>query len=188
MKLTDKQKQDILRIIDVELKDFYGKLNSDPEKRKRLGQFYTPGKVCIMMLEKFSYESLAGKTILDPTCGSGNLLIGCLCAGADLDKLYGNEYDPDAVDLCKKRLLMAADLLGIDKSKFRDFQIHRGNALQKRCLTEFDEEYEKNYDVRGIDDLDYAQGKDAYNNTLSWKQENERLNAKLNKPTQLSLF
>lgn len=188
MKLTEQQKQDIFRVIDVELKDFYGKLNSDLEKRKRLGQFYTPGKVCIMMLERYECESLAGKTILDPTCGSGNLLIAALCAGADIDKLFGNEYDADAVELCGERILKAADLLCIDKSKFRSWQIHRGNALQARCLTEFDEEYEKNYDVRGIDDLDYAQGKDVYNNTLSWETENARLRAKLNKPVQLTLF
>lgn len=162
MILTDKQKQTILDIIDSKLKDFYGKLNDDPEKRKRLGQFYTPGKVCIMMLEKYECESLAGKTVLDPTAGSGNLLIACLCAGADLDKVFGNEYDKDAVELCRERILKAADYLGLDKSKFRYWQIHRGNALQKKCLTNFSEDYIKDYNVKYIDNLDYYQDKEFY--------------------------
>lgn len=188
MKLTDKQKQDIFEVIDNKLKDFYGKLNDDPEKRKKLGQFYTPGKLCVMMIEKYDCESLEGKSILDPTCGSGNLLIACLCAGADLDKIYGNEYDEDAVILCRERILKAADYLGLDKTKFRDFQIHQGNALQARSITEFDQAYLNNYNPEGIDDLEYAQGKDRNNNTLSWAKENEALKRKLNPPVQLNLF
>lgn len=166
MKLTEEQKNKIKEVIDDRLKDFYGKLNNDPEKRKRLGQLYTSGKVCIMMIEKYDCSSLAGKTIPDPTCGSGNLLIACLCAGADIDKVYGNEYDQVAVDLCRERILQAAECLGLDKDKFRSWQIHRGNALQKRCLTDFSEAYEKDYCVDLIDDLNYAQGK-AYVEQLS---------------------
>lgn len=158
MTLTEEQKNKIIDIIDIKLKDFYGKLNDDPEKRQRLGQFYTPGKVCIKMIEKYDCESFSGKTVLDPCCGSGNLLIVMLCIGADLDKLYGNDYDKDAVELCRERLLKAATYLGLDKSKFRNWQIHQGNALHKICLTTFCEDYYDLYDVRRIDDLSYVQG------------------------------
>lgn len=158
MKLTEEQKNKIIDVLDVKLKDYYGKLNDDPEKRSRLGQFYTPGKVCVKMIEKFDCDDFSGKAILDPCCGSGNLLIAMLCAGADIDKLYGNEFDKDAVDLCKERLLKAADCLGVDKTKFRDWQIHQGNALHKICLTTFEEDYYKLYDVRRINDADYAIG------------------------------
>ena len=120
MTLTEEQKNKIIDVIDAKLKDFYGKLNTNPEKRQRLGQFYTPGRVCIKMLEKYDCDDFSGKTVLDPCCGSGNLLIAMLCAGADLDKLYGNEYDKDAVELCQERLLKAADYLNLDKSKFRN--------------------------------------------------------------------
>lgn len=170
MKLTEEQKNKIIDIIDNKLKDFYGELNDDPEKRVELGQFYTPGKVCIELIEKYNCDSLAGKNILDPTCGSGNLLIACLCAGADLDKIYGNEYDAVAVRICKERILQAADYLGLDKSGFRDWQIHQGNALQRRCLTDFGPEYStystgtstivSHYNPAYIDDLEYAQSYD----------------------------
>ena len=49
------------------------------------------------MIEKFKWETLSGKTILDPTVGSGNLLIACLIAGADSEgieiRLYSVIYD-----------------------------------------------------------------------------------------------
>lgn len=41
---------------------------------------------------------------------------------------------------------------------FKYYQIHQGNALQKRCLKEFSDWYVRHYDITYIDDLDYAQG------------------------------
>ena len=139
MKLTEEVKNKILEILDSE--EFKNNLYEglEEEKRKELQMFYTPGKICIEMIEKFSCDSLAGKNILDPTVGSGNLLIACLIAGADSDKLFGNEYDNIAVELCKKRLNRACDILG--KNHIQDWQIHQGNALIKDCLTEFRPDY-----------------------------------------------
>lgn len=111
MKLTEEQKQLIIDILDSE--EFKTTLYEglDEDKRNALGQFYTPAKVCIKMIEMFDCESFADKPILDPTCGSGNLLIAMLCAGADSDKIYGNDYDKDALDLAYKRINRACDLL-----------------------------------------------------------------------------
>lgn len=192
MKLSDKVKQNIITILDgKEFKtDLYEGL--DMEKRKELGQFYTPAKLCIQMLESYKCDSLAGKTILDPTCGSGNLLIACLLAGADSDKLFGNEYDLIAVELCRKRLNRACDLMG--QPHIQDWQIHQGNALQRRCLTDFGPEYSStgitsgssHYNPDYIDDLEYAQSyaydkiDNPFSDTLivahygvkSWREEN----------------
>ena len=158
MKLSEEAKNKIIAILDSKefMSDLYEGL--DKETRDRLGMFYTPGKICIQMIEKFDCDTLSGKNILDPTCGSGNLLIACLIAGADLDKLFGNEYDATAVKLAKRRLLRCAEILGLNLSDFKDYQIHQGNALQKRCLTEFSEKYDKYYDTDYIDDLNYGQG------------------------------
>ena len=147
MKLSEKVKQQIIDILDSKefMSDLYEGL--DEEKRIKLGQFYTPGAICIKMIEKFSWNTLSGKVIEDPTCGSGNLLIACLIAGADSDKLFGNEYDSVAVDLCRKRLNRACDILG--KPRIKDWQIHQGNALHKFALTYFDEDYEEMY-FRGL--------------------------------------
>jgi hypothetical protein len=147
MKLSQETKNKIIEILDSKefMSDLYEGL--DEEKRIKLGQFYTPGAICIKMIEKFNWNTLSGKVIEDPTCGSGNLLIACLIAGADSDKLFGNEYDSVAVDLCRKRLNRACDILG--KPRIKDWQIHQGNALHKFALTYFDEDYEEMY-FRGL--------------------------------------
>ena len=147
MKLSQETKNKISEILDSDefMNSLYVDANGnelDKETRDQLGQFYTPGKICIQMIEKYDCDSLSGKNILDPTCGSGNLLIACLIAGADLDKLYGNEYDARVIPTCRKRILRAAEILGLDTSKFNSWQIHQGNALIPDCLTEFGPEYD----------------------------------------------
>ena len=157
MKLSEEVKNKIIEILDSQ--EFKSNLYEglSDEKRKELGQFYTPGKLCIQMIEKFDCDSLSNKNILDPTCGSGNLLIACLIAGADSDKLFGNEYDSVAVDLCRKRLNRCCDIL--NKPHIKDYQIHQGNALGKWCLTDFSEEYLTKFDPQYIDDENYVNNK-----------------------------
>ena len=157
MKLSEEVKNKIIEILDSQ--EFKSNLYEglSEEKRKELGQFYTPGKLCIQMIEKFDCDSLSNKNILDPTCGSGNLLIACLIAGADSDKLFGNEYDSVAVDLCRKRLNRCCDIL--NKPYIKDYQIHQGNALGKWCLTDFSEEYITKFGPQYIDDENYINNK-----------------------------
>lgn len=157
MKLSEEVKNKITEILDSQ--EFKSNLYEGltEEKRKKLNQFYTPGKLCIQMIEKFDCDSLSNKNILDPTCGSGNLLIACLIAGADSDKLFGNEYDSVAVDLCRKRLNRCCDIL--NKPHIKDYQVHQGNALGKWCLTDFSEEYLAKFDPQYIDDENYINNK-----------------------------
>ena len=93
------------------------------EERRELGAFFTPPELTIKMIEKFN--TLSGKTILDPTCGTGNLLAGCIIAGADPTLIYGNEFDPTFMQLCRDRL----EKLGVPK-----YNIHQGDALISECL------------------------------------------------------
>jgi hypothetical protein len=141
MKLSDETKQKIKEILNSEEFKFTLYEGLSEKKREELGQFYTPAELCIQMIERFEWDSLSGKNILDPTVGSGNLLIACLIAGADSDKLYGNEYDPIAVELCRKRLNRACEILG--KPYINDWQVHRGNALIPDCLTKFGPDYDE---------------------------------------------
>lgn len=93
------------------------------EERKELDAFFTPPELTIKMIEKF--ESIENKTILDPTCGTGNLLAACIIAGANPEMVYGNEFDPSFVKLCQERL----GKLGVPY-----YHIHQGDALKKECL------------------------------------------------------
>ena len=131
------------KIVDIlDSKEFMSDLYEGLDKKTRdeLGQFYTPAKICIQMIEMFNAAEFSGKNILDPCCGSGNLLIAMLAAGADSGKLYGNDYDERAVKLCRNRINKACDILG--KPHIQDWQIHQGNALIPDCLTEFGPEYD----------------------------------------------
>ena len=139
MKLTEDQKNTIIAILDSD--EFKQSLyeNLPKEKRKALQMIYTPAKVCIQLIESFECSTLAGRNILDPACGSGNLLIACLIAGADSDKIYGNEFDATAVDLCRTRVNRACKLLG--KPYIKDWQVHQGDATEARCLSDFSKSY-----------------------------------------------
>ena len=179
MKLSEEVKNKIIEILDSDYfkNSLYVDANGnelDKAKRDELGQFYTPGKICIKMIEKFKWETLSSKNILDPTVGSGNLLIACLIAGADSDKIFGNEYDADIIPTCRNRINKVCDVLGIPH--IQDYQIHQGNALHRFALTYFDEDYEEMYydgctqnaaRKRKLEDSSY----DAYTMSTRFKQK-----------------
>lgn len=149
MKLSEEVKSKIIEILDSE--EFMSNLYEGLEEKKRdeLGQFYTPGKICIQMIEQFNCDTLVGRNILDPTAGSGNLLIAMLIAGADSDKIYGNELDAAAVKLCRKRINRACDILG--KPRINDWQIHKGDATDSFCLEYFGPDYRQKLEDHYLD-------------------------------------
>ncbi len=119
--------------------------NKNLKERKKLDQFYTTPQLTIQMLERF--EDLRG-TIVDPTCGCGGLLAGCIIAGADPNKCYGIELDPQILEVCRERL----SRLGVSKNN-----LHLGDALNSDCYDHFDNNYE------------YKDGKVLINNKQPFK-------------------
>ena len=101
----------------------------DKDWQQQMGAFYTPPELTIQMIEKF--DNLDG-TILDPTCGCGGLLAACILAGADPNKCYGIELDPDILELARERL----GKLGVPK-----YNLHLGNALNEDCYDNFNDKY-----------------------------------------------
>ena len=138
MKL-DKETKQLIRKEYEEFKEsmYAGK---SLKERQELDQFFTPPEISIRLIEELS--DLSGN-VLDPTSGSGNLLAAALIAGADSDKVFGNEYDATMVKLCRERLNKVCDLL--DKPHIKDWQIHQGNALHRFAITYFGEDYEEMY-------------------------------------------
>ena len=110
------------------------------KERQELDQFFTPPEISIKLIEEIS--NLSGN-ILDPTCGSGNLLAAALIAGADSDKIFGNDYDLTMTQACRDRLNKICSRLG--KAPIQDWQIHQGNALHRFALTYFAPDYEEMY-------------------------------------------
>lgn len=94
--------------------------NKSLAERQDLGAFFTPPELVIRMVEKF--ENL-DDDILDPTCGSGQLLVGCIIAGADPKRCYGIELDPEIHKIAVERL----GKLGVPEKN-----IICGNALDSK--------------------------------------------------------
>lgn len=124
MKLSKEIKEEIKRESEEYLNeiksgtDQYGGLTK--EERDELGAFYTPWSLCCQMLEMYdcTLEEFATKTILDPTCGSGNLIIAALIAGISIDKKYpekvfGNELSLKPLELCRKRFTHYCETHGL---------------------------------------------------------------------------
>lgn len=196
MYLAEEQKSAIMSEFETFVESMYA--GKTKKERRELDQFFTPADLTIKMLEALdcTYEEFLDSDILDPTSGSGNLLAAALIAGADSDKVFGNEYDATMVKLCRERLNKVCDILG--KPHIQDWQIHQGNALQARCLIEFGEEYDTNYNPEYIDDLEYAQSYEHdeeqtflgettiyHVSKLSWVDENKRARERLEKKQQL---
>lgn len=157
MKLTKEIKEEIKRESEEYLNeiksgtDQYGGLTK--EERDKLGAFYTPPELCIQMLEMYdcTLEEFAIKnTILDPTCGSGNLIMAALIAGLSVnkdypEKVFGNELSLKPLELCRKRFTHYCETHGL-KEYDKDFwkvHLHQGNALNKGCISE--ESFKKDY-------------------------------------------
>lgn len=137
MKLNNQVKEIIHKEFEAFKESMYA--GKSLKERQELDQFFTPPEISIYMIERFteddedSLQHLKGKKILDPTCGSGNLLAACIIAGAEPQNIYGNDYDKKMVELCKKRLNAVCDMLGLEH--IPEENIHKGNALKSNALT-----------------------------------------------------
>ena len=101
MKLTDIQKKQIEEDLAAFVNEYASKTK---EERKAKGQFFTPASLVIKMLEMFDCDKPGDQTILDPTAGNGNLLVGALIAGFKPENVYGNELDPVIYEMLVTRL------------------------------------------------------------------------------------
>lgn len=131
----------------------YGDLTK--EERDELGAFFTPPVLVCQMLEMFdeTVETFSYKTILDPTCGSGNLIMGALIVGSSSNKHYyknvfGNELSEKTLGICRKRFKnwCEKNLKDVEEDweNIWSWHIHQGDALQESCICEesFVKEYE----------------------------------------------
>lgn len=130
MQLNDNQKEAIINEYNQWKDKMYA--NKTLAERQDFGQFFTPPELTIKMLEKF--QDIKG-SVLDPTCGAGNLLAAAIMAGADPKLIYGIELDPEILEIARSRL----EVLGVPK-----VNLHQGNALYEECYNFSDDyDYEK---------------------------------------------
>ena len=101
MNILARQKKQIEEDLAAFVNEYAGKTK---EERKAKGQFFTPASLVIKMLEMFDCDKPGDQTILDPTAGNGNLLVGALIAGFKPENVYGNELDPEIYGVLVDRL------------------------------------------------------------------------------------
>jgi Alw26I/Eco31I/Esp3I family type II restriction m6 adenine DNA methyltransferase len=84
---------------------------------KEFGAFFTPPKIAREMAKK-AVDSSTSKVIIDPCCGTGNLLAACLEysaeSGVHLKKLIGVELDELSASVCEQVLNKYKSKLGLN--------------------------------------------------------------------------
>ena len=95
---------------------------------KKAGEFYSPQEVSEILSEIVVTGKTRLKSVYDPTCGSGSLLLRT-ARGGNADTIYGQEKNPTTFNLCRMNML----LHGI---KYKDFEIHNGDTLENDELGE----------------------------------------------------
>jgi len=88
---------------------------------KKAGEFYTPSQVSNLMAKIVTEGKKRIRSVYDPTCGSGSLLLR-LSEYADIVNYYGQEYNTTTYNLARMNMI----LHGVHFSKFR---IENDNTL-----------------------------------------------------------
>ncbi|MCF0055658.1 class I SAM-dependent DNA methyltransferase [Dyadobacter sp. CY356] len=109
------------------------------EKKKLLGQIYTPAFIVEKILDNSGFHQLdySKNSILDPACGDGRFLVPIARyiienspkenLKQNLENISGWDIDPEAIDMCLQNLEELVSLLDIKV----DWQLHNLDALQQ---------------------------------------------------------
>jgi type I restriction enzyme M protein len=81
---------------------------------KKAGEFYTPQEVSKVLAKLVTVGKDRLKSVYDPTCGSGSLLLRVKREVKDVGKFYGQELNRTTYNLCRMNMI----LHGISYQKF----------------------------------------------------------------------
>ena len=73
---------------------------------KKAGEFYTPQQVSAVMARLVTMGKTKLKTVYDPTCGSGSLLLRVAKEVKEVAAFYGQESNPTTYNLCRMNMIM----------------------------------------------------------------------------------
>ena len=135
---SEKKKNDVivevltlLKGIDFKLEDSKSDLLGDAYEYligefaagagKKGGEFYTPAQVSRLLAQIVSVDKKRVRSVFDPTCGSGSLLLR-LKDYAEVSDYYGQELNPTTYNLARMNMI----LHGVH---FDHFKIRQGDTL-----------------------------------------------------------
>lgn len=73
---------------------------------KKAGEFYTPQQVSSILAQLVTVGKDKLKSVYDPTCGSGSLLLRVAKEVKDVSSFYGQEMNPTTYNLCRMNMIM----------------------------------------------------------------------------------
>ncbi len=73
---------------------------------KKAGEFYTPQQVSSVLAKIVSTGKDKLKSVYDPTCGSGSLLLRVAKEVKEVSGFYGQESNPTTYNLCRMNMIM----------------------------------------------------------------------------------
>ncbi|WP_339848263.1 type I restriction-modification system subunit M [uncultured Dokdonia sp.] len=73
---------------------------------KKAGEFYTPQQVSNILAQLVTVGKDRLKSVYDPTCGSGSLLLRVAKRVKEVSAFYGQEMNPTTYNLCRMNMIM----------------------------------------------------------------------------------
>ena len=73
---------------------------------KKAGEFYTPQQVSSVLARLVTVGKTKLKSVYDPTCGSGSLLLRVAKEVKEVAAFYGQESNPTTYNLCRMNMIM----------------------------------------------------------------------------------
>lgn len=91
---------------------------------KKAGEFYTPQPVSRILAQLVTVGKEKLKSVYDPTCGSGSLLLRVAKEVSDVGTFYGQESNPTTYNLCRMNMIM-------HDVHYRKFDIKNEDTLER---------------------------------------------------------
>lgn len=91
---------------------------------KKAGEFYTPQQVSKVLAQLVTIGKDKLKSVYDPTCGSGSLLLRVAKEVKAVSAFYGQEMNPTTYNLCRMNMIM-------HDVHYKRFDIKNENTLEK---------------------------------------------------------
>jgi len=91
---------------------------------KKAGEFYTPQQVSNVLAQIVTMGKDKLKSVYDPTCGSGSLLLRVAKQVKEVSAFYGQEMNPTTYNLCRMNMIM-------HDIHYKRFDIKNENTLEK---------------------------------------------------------
>jgi type I restriction enzyme M protein len=102
---------------------------------KKAGEFYTPQQVSKILAQIVTTDKERLKSVYDPTCGSGSLLLRVAKEVKEVGGFYGQESNPTTYNLCRMNMIM-------HDVHYKKFDIYNEDTLVNPSPKHIDQRFE----------------------------------------------